>query len=163
MSSSNTPSKSDKEQTYDSPPTHSEDTIPPPYDAQKIQNHFSALSQGPLDEIVEVPMITRTGLMLKDSIHWLNPFSRKGGEIKTSVTSRKMTRDFYLKHYAKDAEGKYVGTGAPAPDAALVFVPGKGGEEDIQKMVDEVALGKQRIRGGGIGKFGTPLKDGEGK
>jgi hypothetical protein len=101
-----------------------------------------------------VPMISRT---VANSVHNYNPFSRKSGAIKQSVTVRSMTRDFYLKHYAKDVDGNYIGTAAPAPDAALVFVPGKSTPEDVMRQVDEVAFKRQGIRGEGIGKFGLPI------
>lgn len=67
-----------------------------------------------------------------------------------------MTREFYLKHYAKDTEGNFVGTAAPAPDAGLVFVPGKSTPEDVMRQVQEVAFNKQKLRGPGIGKYGSP-------
>jgi hypothetical protein len=140
-----------------SPPTYSKGASPPNYNGDPEQL-YASLANGDPTEIIEVPMITRTGGMLKDSIHWLNPFNRKFGPIKTSVTTRKMPRDFYLKHYAKDAQGNYIGTAKPAPDAALVYVPNLSSPEDIQKQVDEVAYGKQQQRGGGIGKFGQPIQ-----
>jgi len=141
-------------QSQDALPSYKDSSNPPTYEEQ-IHLHKS-LAEGDPQETIEVPMITRTGGMVKDSIHWMNPFSRKFGPIKTSVTTRKMPRDFYLKHYAKDIDGNFIGTGKPAPDAALVFVPGHSSAEDIQKQVDEVAYGKQLQRGAGIGKFGQP-------
>jgi hypothetical protein len=98
-------------------------------------------------------MISR---MHHKTIHDLNPFSRKTGRITQTVTVRKMTRQFYLKHYVKDAEGNFVGTGTQAPDAGLVFVPGKSTPEDLMKQVQEVAFVRQNIRGEGIGRYGRP-------
>jgi len=102
-------------------------------------------------------MITRT---VTNSIHNYNPFSHKQGAVKQSIVVRKMKRSQYLAHYVKDAEGKFVGTGAPAPDAGLVFVPGKGSSEEMLRQAEEVALTVQRLRGNGIGDYGKPLYDG---
>jgi hypothetical protein len=105
---------------------------------------MSSLAIGDPDETISVPMISRVH---HRSIHDLNPFSRKTGKVTQTVAVRKMTRGFYLKHYAKDAEGNYVGTGSPAPDAGLVFVPGKSTPEDLMRQVNEVALRGQSLRG----------------
>jgi hypothetical protein len=67
-------------------------------------------------------MISRTH---HKTTHDYNPFSHKTGEVTQSVTLRKRTREFYLKHYVKDAVGNFIGTATPAPDAGLVFVPGE--------------------------------------
>jgi hypothetical protein len=40
-----------------------------------------------------------------------------------------------------------------------VFVPGKSSSEELLKQANEVALGVQRRRGKGIGKFGMPQDD----
>jgi hypothetical protein len=98
--------------------------------------------------------------MHKKNIHDLNPFSRKTGKVTQTVTVRKMTREFYLKHYAKDSEGNFIGTASQAPDAALVFVPGKSTPEDLMRQVQEVAFGKQQVRGGGMGTLGTRIQGG---
>ncbi|KAL6712033.1 hypothetical protein ACN47E_003076 [Coniothyrium glycines] len=125
----------------------------PRYEA--IQQALTNLQRGDPDETISVPMVHRKD---STSLHRLNPFSRKGYE-KTPhyITARKMKRSQYLAHYAKDAEGNYIGTSNPAPDAGLVFVAGKGTSEDLLKQVEEVALGVQERRGNGIGKFGKPL------
>lgn len=126
----------------------------PVYEA--IQKALTNLQKGDPDETIAVPMVHRKD---STSLHRLNPFSRKGYE-KTPhyITARQMKRSQYLAHYAKDAEGNYIGTGNPAPDAGLVFVAGKGTPDDLLKQVEEVALGMQNRRGDGIGKFGKPLK-----
>ena len=66
---------------------------------------MTSLSIGDPSETISVPMISR---MYKKSIHDANPFSRKTGKVTQTVAVRKMTREFYLKHYAKDAEGNFV-------------------------------------------------------
>lgn len=144
----------------DNLPSYNNDNAPPSYDVESVKAHLSSLAEGDPNESIEVPMITRTGGMVKDNpLGWMNPFSKKGfGTIKTSVTTRKMPRSFYLKHYAKDIEGNYVGTGAPAPDQANVFVPSKSSPEEMLKQSNEVAMRMQEIRGGGIGSYGTPQK-----
>lgn len=101
-------------------------------------------------------MISRT---VQFSLHNYNPFSRKQGTIRQSVVTRQMKRSQYLAHYAKDAEGNFIGTGRPAPDADLVFVPSKGSSEDMLRQAEEVALRVQRLRGKGIGDWGQPLPD----
>jgi hypothetical protein len=145
-------------QDQHAPPSYSSsgDSQPPTYNSldQKLRANMSSLAVGDPSEKVSVPMISRT---VANSVHNYNPFSRKSGAIKQSVTVRSMTRDFYLKHYAKDVDGNYIGTAAPAPDAALVFVPGKSTPEDVMRQVDEVAFKRQGIRGEGIGKFGLPI------
>ncbi|KAF2623471.1 hypothetical protein BU25DRAFT_350344, partial [Macroventuria anomochaeta] len=40
-----------------------------------------------------------------------------------------------IKHYAKDEEGKYIGTEKPYPDWQLVFVPNKSTPDDILQQV----------------------------
>lgn len=138
----------------DFPPTYSSSSASPPtYDSIRLA--LNSLSHGPLDETVSVPMVHR-----KDptSLHRLNPFSRKGYEkVESYITARRMKREQYLKHYAKDAEGNYVGTAPPAPDAGLVFVLGRSTPEALLKQVEETAFAMQERRGDGIGKFGKPL------
>lgn len=128
---------------------------PPTYDSlhKVVRDDMSALAVGDPSESISVPMISRTH---HKSVHDLNPFSKKTGHVTQTVTARKMTREFYLKHYVKDAEGNFIGTGNPAPDAGLVFVPGKSTPEDLMKQVQEVAFARQNIRGEGIGPFGKP-------
>ncbi|OCL03008.1 hypothetical protein AOQ84DRAFT_162639 [Glonium stellatum] len=73
-------------------------------------------------------------------------------DVTQQVIVRKMTRDHYRKHYAKDAEGNYVGTEKPAPDAGPVLIPSKSTPEDILRQVREVAFGKEHH----INEFGGP-------
>src|SRR4051812_43476204 len=141
-------SKSDNtpgEESQHAPPSYASSSSEPP-SYESVQRALSTLSVGPPDETISVPMITRT---VSHSIHNYNPFSRKQGEIRQSIFVRKMKRSQYLAHYAKDAEGNFVGTGAPAPDVGLVFVPGKGSSEEMLKQAEEVALRVQRLRGKG--------------
>lgn len=138
------------------PPTYSPDSSQPPsYSSLTNELHadMRSVAIGPPSETISVPMISRKH---DKSLHDLNPFSCKTGPITQSVFVRKMTREFYLKHYVKDADGNFIGTGRPAPDAALVFVPGKSTPEDLMRQVQEVAFGKQKVRGHGIGKYGKP-------
>lgn len=114
---------------------------------------MASLAVGDPSETISVPMITRKH---HPTIHDLNPFSHKTGKITQSVSVRKMTREMYLKHYVKDAEGNFVGSANAAPDAGLVFVPGKSTPEDVMKQVSDVAFNRQNVRGGGIGPYGQP-------
>lgn len=136
------------------PPSYESDiSQPPSYDS--VSAALTFLSHGDPDETISVPTVHHRD---STSIHRLNSFSRKDGGTKQYITARKMKRAQYLKHYAKDAEGNFVGTGSPAPDAALVFVLGKSTPEDLRRQVEDVAFGKQILRGEGIGKFGKPLE-----
>lgn len=72
----------------------------------------------------------------------LLPFGKRGTVTQTVIV-RKMTREHYLKRYAKDAEGNYVGTENPAADAGLVFVPGKSTSEELLEQVRKVAFGTE--------------------
>ena len=129
----------------------------PPPSYESVQRALSAaLAQGDPDETISVPMVTRTKAK---SLHDLNPFSHKQGAIRQHVVTRQMKRSTYLAHYAKDADGRFVGTGAPAPDAALVFVPGKSSDAEMLRQAEEVAVKVQRLRGAGLGDWGKPLAD----
>ncbi|KAF2027285.1 hypothetical protein EK21DRAFT_102606 [Setomelanomma holmii] len=134
----------------EAPPIYIPDiSDPPTYDS--VAANMSSLGVGDPQETISVPMVSR---FHKKNIHDLNPFSRKTGGLEQTVTVRKMTRNFYLKHYAKDAEGNYVGTSSPAVDAPLVFVPGKSTPEDLLRQVQEVAFAKRDTRGPGMGALG---------
>ncbi|CAO2653431.1 Nn.00g028420.m01.CDS01 [Neocucurbitaria sp. VM-36] len=144
-------------QEQQAPPySTAESSRPPTYESLSAAVHsgMSSLTVGDPQETISVPMITRRESF---SLHNYNPFSRKSGEVTQTVIIRKMTRDYYLKHYAKDSEGNFIGTSNPAPDSALVFVPGKSTPEDVMRQVEEVVFRKQEQRGKGIGKFGMPL------
>ncbi|KAH7082698.1 hypothetical protein BKA63DRAFT_136614 [Paraphoma chrysanthemicola] len=146
-------------QDQDAPPTYTPDTAnPPTYDSIVASVHENMLSlvTGDPSETISVPMISR---MHNKSFHDMNPFSRKTGGITQTVKSREMTREFYLKHYVKDSDGNFIGTASQAPDAGLVFVPGKSTPEDLMRQVNEVGFGKQQIRGGGMGKLGTRIRE----
>ncbi|KAI4944204.1 hypothetical protein J4E91_008757 [Alternaria rosae] len=141
--------------SIDTPPTYPSTSDSPP-DYTTVARALTTLSEGDPDETIPVPMISRT---VAFSLHNYNPFSRKQGEVRQSIITRQMKRSYYNAHYAKDAEGNFVGTGNPAPDLGLVFVPGKSSSEDMLKQANEVALEVQRRRGKGIGKYGMPQDD----
>ncbi len=128
----------------DAPPSYdSKDAKLPTY--EDITETLCWLKEGDPEETVSVPMLLR-----KDSVslHRLNPFSRKGYENTPHYISvRKMKREMYLQHYAKDIDGNYCGTSNPAPDATLVFVPGKSTPLDLLKQLDDTAYGMQQRRG----------------
>ena len=88
--------------------------------------------------MISVPMIHST-----QTTNLKKLFSKNRKQVSHSVIVRKMPREWYLKHYAKDAEGKYIGTEAPAVDAGLVFVPSKSTPQDLLEQVHKVAFGKQ--------------------
>ncbi|EMD62468.1 hypothetical protein COCSADRAFT_38396 [Bipolaris sorokiniana ND90Pr] len=146
-----------KNDTADTPPAYDgSSTSDPPPTYETVGHALTALSQGDPDEYITVPFVTRT---VGFSIHNFNPFSHKQGEVRQSIVTRRMKRSQYLAHYVKDTNGNFVGTGRPAVDAALVFVPGKSSPEDLLRQFNEVALKVQRVRGDGIGEWGKPLQD----
>lgn len=104
---------------------------------------MNALAIGDPAETISVPMILSTEQKRKRDMFFPGG---KQGKVTQSVFIRKMTRDHYLKHYAKDAEGNYVGTEKAAPDAGLVFVPGKGSSEELLEQVRKVAFGRQHAQ-----------------
>lgn len=63
-------------------------------------------------------------------------------ETERKITFRKMRRGQYRAHYAKDANGNYIGTEKPAFDAGLVYVHSTTAE-DIDKQIKGVAFGKE--------------------
>jgi len=109
---------------------------PPSYTAS---SYMRSLREGDPDETISVPMIHTVP---KTSLGDYVPFMSAGKIKRRTVIVRKMTRDCYLKHYAKDEEGNYVGTERPFPDASLVFVQSKSTDADVLDQVEEVAKGK---------------------
>lgn len=103
---------------------------------------MASLSNGDPQEVISVPMIHSA-----ENINWKKIMSKDRKSVTQSVIIRKMPREWYLKHYAKDAEGNYVGTEKPAADAGLVFVPSKSTPEDLLQQVHKVAFGKQHYPG----------------
>lgn len=101
---------------------------------------MNSLSIGDPEETISIPMILSTEQKRKRD-HFL-PTS-KPPTVKQTVVVRKMKRKQYLKHYAKDAEGNYIGTENPAADAGLVFVMGKSSGDDILEQVRKVAFNRQ--------------------
>lgn len=99
-----------------------------------------SLQVGDPKEVISVPMIHSTE---KKRIRDIFLPLGKRGTVTQTVVVRKMPREHYLKHYAKDAGGNYIGTEKPAVDAGLVFVPSKSTPEDILAQVHKVAFGKQ--------------------
>jgi hypothetical protein len=101
---------------------------------------MQSLGVGDLQEVILVPMVHSTEQTRKRDLFL--PFGKRGVVTQTVIV-RKMTREHYLKRYAKDAEGNYVGTEAPAVDAGLVFVAGKSTNEELLQQVRKVAFGKE--------------------
>ncbi|KAH7069021.1 hypothetical protein BKA63DRAFT_520467 [Paraphoma chrysanthemicola] len=115
---------------------------PPAYSSlpEAVAGDMQSLLVGDPQEIIAVPMVHSTEQTRKRDL--LLPFGKRGAVTQT-VLVRKMTREHYLKRYAKDAEGNYIGTEAAAVDAGLVFVPGKSTNEDLMLQVRKVAFGKE--------------------
>ncbi|KAF2261772.1 hypothetical protein CC78DRAFT_570261 [Lojkania enalia] len=113
---------------------------------EEVVADMDTLLHGDPDETVSVPMIHTS-----EQTSLRGFFKGKGTKITQTVIVRKMPRSWYLKHYAHNAEGKYIGTEKPAVDAGLVFVPSKSTSEDIMLQVRKVAFGKEHH----INDFGT--------
>ncbi|KAH7088890.1 hypothetical protein FB567DRAFT_522559 [Paraphoma chrysanthemicola] len=101
---------------------------------------MQSLLVGDPKEVIAVPMVQSIEQTRKRDLFL--PFGKRGVVTQT-VLVRKMTREYYLQRYARDGEGNYVGTEAPAVDAGLVFVPGKSTNEDLLEQVRKVAFGKE--------------------
>lgn len=111
--------------------------------ADSVKDSLHSLSVGDPDEEVTVPMVHT---IEKKSIKGL--FKADSGQVVHTVIVRKMPRSHYLKHYAKDSEGKYVGTEKPAVDAGLVFVASQSTPEDVLAQVNKVAFGREHENNG---------------
>ena len=105
-------------------------SAPPAYTSlpEAVSAGMQSLRIGDAKEGISVPMVLSTEQKRKRDIFLPGG---KPGKVTQTVIVRKMTREHYLKHYARDAEGNYIGTEKPAVDAGLVFVPGKSSNEEI--------------------------------
>ncbi|CAO2650134.1 Nn.00g014260.m01.CDS01 [Neocucurbitaria sp. VM-36] len=117
-------------------------SAPPAYTSlpQAVSAGMESLRIGDPKDSISVPMVLSTEQKRKRDIFLPGG---KPGKVTQTVIVRKMTREYYLQHYAKDAEGNYIGTEKAAVDAGLVFVPGKSSSEEILEQVRKVAFGKQ--------------------
>jgi hypothetical protein len=97
----------------------------------------------------------------------LMPLSKRG-KVTQTVVVRRMTREYvygtilmlrpweqcadaprhFLRHYAKDSQGNYVGTEKAALDAALVFVPSQNSSNDMLQQVQKVAFSREHDQNG---------------
>ncbi|KAH6637535.1 hypothetical protein C7974DRAFT_389702 [Boeremia exigua] len=122
------------------PPEYVDDGTPPTY---KASSYLRSLHDGDPNDKVDVPMIHSVHkLSVGDYLPW-------GSAMKTgkrTVISRSMTRDCYIKHYATDEEGNYIGTEKPYPDWKLVFVPNKSTPDDILQQLNEFVDVRHDIR-----------------
>jgi hypothetical protein len=67
---------------------------------------------------------------------------RNVGTVTRRIIVRPMTRALYLERYARDVNGEFIGTGQPAPDAGLVFVPSKGTPDELLRQVEKAVGGR---------------------
>jgi hypothetical protein len=99
------------------------------------------LSQRDPEELIPIPMLLT---VKRFSLKQYNPFSPKTSSKEMVVTIRPMRRGQYRERYAKDAKGEFIGTGKPALDQGLVFVPDRVYKEgDVERDVKRVAFGKE--------------------
>jgi hypothetical protein len=103
--------------------------LPPAYTASA---YMRSLREGDPQEKIDVPMIHS---VQKHGIGDYLPWGSAGKVKRRTVVIRQMTRDTYLRHYAKDDGGNYVGTEKMYPDAGLVLVPSKRTEDDVLQQV----------------------------
>lgn len=52
-------------------------------------------------------------------------------------------RSHYLRNYAHDTSGSYIGTEPAAPDAGLVIVPGRAISAELLEQVKTFALARE--------------------
>ncbi|KAI8930888.1 hypothetical protein NX059_011903 [Plenodomus lindquistii] len=69
-----------------------------------------------------------------------------------------MTRKDYLKRYAKDAEGNYIGSDRPTGDTGLESVPEKSLDEEPMQQLRKFACGKEHTDGYNNGRRRSVLK-----
>ncbi|KAF2443183.1 hypothetical protein P171DRAFT_433491 [Karstenula rhodostoma CBS 690.94] len=122
---------------YTGPPTANQRSL-----VENVSADMASLGEGDPQETISVPMVHSA-----ENVNWKKLWSKDRKVVSHSVVVRKMPREWYLKHYAKDAEGNYVGTEKPAVDAGLVFVPSKSTPDDLLQQVQKVAFGKQHYAG----------------
>jgi hypothetical protein len=104
---------------------------PPPYTAEAAVRDLQLLREGDPDETIGVPMIHSN-----DSKSFLDYVRfRNVGTVTRRIIVRPMKRSLYLERYAKDVNGEFVGTGKPAPDAGLVFIPSKSTPDELLQQV----------------------------
>ncbi|KAF9701901.1 hypothetical protein EKO04_000569 [Ascochyta lentis] len=123
--------------------THTDETHDATQPAYAASSYMRSLREGDPNDKVEVPMIHSTH---KLSFGDYLPFGSAMKTGKRSVIPRSMTRDCYVKHYAKDDEGNYIGTEKPYPDCQLVFVPNKSTIEDILEQLNQFVDVRHDIR-----------------
>lgn len=117
------------------PRTNHPSAPPPTYTPAAATRDFLALREGDPDERISVPFVySHDKKSLADYLAFRNV-----GTVTRRIVARPMTRRLYNERYAHDADGKYVGTGKKAPDAGLVFIPGKSTEQELLDQVGRVA------------------------
>lgn len=102
-----------------------------------VEEDVHALLIGDPNESISVPMVHTT-----EKQNFKTLFLGKNVETSHTVIARKMPRSHYLKFYAKDSGGNYIGTEKAAVDAGLVFVLSKSTPEDLLQQVRKVAFNK---------------------
>ena len=122
-------------QTHHLPQTNHPSGPPPTYTPAAATRDFLALREGDPDERISVPFVySHDKKSFTDYLAFRNV-----GTVTRRIVARPMTRRLYNERYAHEADGKYVGTGKKAPDAGLVFIPGKSTEQELLDQVGRVA------------------------
>ncbi|KZM27508.1 hypothetical protein ST47_g1379 [Ascochyta rabiei] len=115
-----------------------------------------AMREGDPNERIDVPFVHSHDH--KSALDYLR--FRNVGKVTRRVIARPMTRRLYNERYAHDQNGNFIGTGVKAPDAGLVFIPGKGTEQDLLDQVSKFAHAKQHDPRDFADGYGTTLIDG---
>lgn len=122
-----------------------------------MEEDVNALRIGDPNESIVVPMIHTHEKQTFKTV-----FLGKNPKVSHTVIARKMPRAHYLKFYAKDSQGNYIGTEKAAVDAGLVFVPSKSTPEDLLQQVRKVAFGKEHYSNDFGHVLGMPVVAGTG-
>ncbi|UPX14775.1 uncharacterized protein EKO05_0005247 [Ascochyta rabiei] len=137
-------------------PAYIKSGSPPPYTADAAARDLLAMREGDPNERIDVPFVHSHDH--KSALDYLR--FRNVGKVTRRVIARPMTRRLYNERYAHDQNGNFIGTGVKAPDAGLVFIPGKGTEQDLLDQVSKFAHAKQHDPRDFADGYGTTLIDG---
>jgi hypothetical protein len=124
-----------------SQPTNTEVSSNSEADMYRLETQEELDSRDP-EEVISIPMV--------HTVEKTNVKRLWGGgkrEYERRVTFRKMKRGHYKAHYAKDTQGKYIGTEQPAFDAGLVYVHSSTAQ-DIENQIKQVAFGREHDAAG---------------
>ncbi|KAF2627305.1 hypothetical protein BU25DRAFT_491375 [Macroventuria anomochaeta] len=125
----------EREAAQEQAPSYTKSGPPPAYTVNAAASDLLAMREGDPDEKIDVLFVySHDKKSIKDYLAFRNV-----GTVTHRIVPRLMTRRLYNERYAHDANGNFIGTGVKAPDAGLVFIPGKGTEQDLLDQVSRMA------------------------